>query len=140
MSEVQTHELVYESGGDGTIVDLTAEIQNAVREYGLTAGTVTAFVPGSTAGITTIEFEPGLLQDIPALMEKLIPSGVAYQHDETWHDGNGFSHLRAALIGPDVTIPFQGGQLLLGTWQQVVLLDFDNKPRRRRVILQLIGN
>jgi secondary thiamine-phosphate synthase enzyme len=97
-------------------------------------------MPGSTGGITTIEYEPGLLKDVPELMEKLVPSDRDYEHDKTWHDGNGFSHLRAALIGPDVTVPFNDRQLLLGTWQQVVFLDFDNRPREREIFLQLVGD
>jgi secondary thiamine-phosphate synthase enzyme len=100
---------------------------------------VTAFVAGSTAGITTLEYEPGLIKDFPRLMEKLIPSNEVYHHDETWHDGNGFSHLRSAVIGTDLTVPFVNGKLLLGTWQQVVFCEFDNRPRSRKVIFQIIG-
>jgi secondary thiamine-phosphate synthase enzyme len=104
------------------------------------SGTVTAFVPGSTGGITTIEYEPGLIEDLPELMEKLVPSDRDYAHDKTWHDGNGFSHLRSALIGTDLTVPFNSGKMLLGTWQQVVFLDFDNRPRERDIILQIMGD
>ncbi len=139
MSTVITKTIEFSTQGDGDIVDLTPEMETALAGSDLTAGTITAFVPGSTAGITTIEHEPGLLKDIPELMEKLVPSDRSYQHDETWGDGNGFSHLRAALIGPDVTVPFFEGRLMLGTWQQVVLLDFDNRSRQRRVIFQLMG-
>jgi len=121
------------------IHDITDRIRDSVKASGVSSGAVTVFVPGSTGGLTTIEYEPGLQKDIPELMEKLIPSDRPYHHDETWHDGNGFSHLRAALIGPDITIPFIGGKLTLGTWQQVVFLDFDNKRRKRELILQIIG-
>ena len=136
---IKTSEIKFKTRGAGDIIDLTAEMLEAVRKSGVTAGTITAFVPGSTAGITTIEYEPGLLKDVPDLMEKLVPSDRSYQHDETWHDGNGFSHLRSALIGPDITVPFAGSKLLLGTWQQVVFLEFDNRPRNRTVVLQLWG-
>jgi secondary thiamine-phosphate synthase enzyme len=139
MSTIITRTIEFDTRGDGDIVDLTPEMESTLADSGLTAGTITAFVPGSTAGITPIEHEPGLLKDIPELMEKLIPSDRTYQHDETWHDGNGFSHLRAALIGPDVTVPFNESRLVLGTWQQVVFLDFDNRSRHRRVVFQVIG-
>ena len=138
MVETRTIELT--TDGDGSIVDLTPRIHEELLASEISSGIVTVFVPGSTAGITTTEYEPGLLKDIPALMEKLVPSGVSYQHDETWHDGNGFSHLRSALIGPDITIPFVDNRMLLGTWQQVVFLDFDNRPRTRRVVLQIMGD
>ncbi len=119
--------------------DITSEVASRIKSSGLNAGTVTVFCPGSTGGLTTIEYEPGLKQDFPALMEKLMPSDVSYKHDETWHDGNGFSHLRAAMIGPDITIPFIAGKMTLGTWQQILFVDFDNKPRRRELIVQIMG-
>jgi secondary thiamine-phosphate synthase enzyme len=121
------------------IHDITDQIQNHVASSGVGSGMVTVFVPGSTGGLTTIEYEPGLLKDLPELMEKLIPSDRPYEHDKTWHDGNGFSHLRSALIGPDITIPFVSGKLTLGTWQQVVFLDFDNRGRQRKLIVQIVG-
>lgn len=136
---VSTQELRLETDGPGDILDITSKLAEAVRQSGMNAGTITAFVPGSTAGLTTIEYEPGLLKDVPNLMEELVPSNRSYEHDNTWHDGNGFSHLRSALIGPDITVPFAGGKLLLGTWQQVVFLEFDNRPRHRTVIFQVIG-
>jgi secondary thiamine-phosphate synthase enzyme len=136
---IKTEEIQFETGGPGDIIDITSKLSDAIHKYGLKSGTVTAFVPGSTGGITTIEYEPGLLKDLPELMEKLVPSDRPYQHDETWHDGNGFSHLRSALVGPDITVPFAAGKLMLGTWQQVVFLEFDNRPRTRRVIFQIIG-
>ncbi len=137
MVETQTYR--FQTRGDGEIVDLTPEMKMAISRSSMSVGIVTAFVPGSTGAITTIEFEPGLLKDVPALMEKLIPRDKTYAHDETWHDGNGFSHLRAALIGPDTTVPFTANRMLLGTWQQVVFLDFDNRPREREVIFQIVG-
>lgn len=124
---ISTHEIKFDTQGDGSIVDLTAQVTALVKQS------------GCTAGITTIEYEPGLLKDLPEFFERLIPSDTSYHHDETWHDGNGFSHLRAALVGPDTTVPFVAGTLTLGTWQQIVLLDFDNRPRTRRVIVQIMG-
>ncbi|MCK5126581.1 MAG: secondary thiamine-phosphate synthase enzyme YjbQ [candidate division Zixibacteria bacterium] len=120
--------------------NITGEVQDNVSSSGINSGTVTVFVPGSTGGLTTIEYEPGLIQDMPDFMEKIIPSGVSYKHDETWHDGNGFSHLRAALIGPSLTVPFISRKLTLGTWQQIVFIDFDNKSRERELILQIVGD
>jgi len=136
---IKTEEIKFETRGNGTIVDLTEDIAGAVRNSGAAAGTVTIFTPSATSGLTTIEHEPGLLKDLPEFFEKIIPSNVSYKHDETWHDGNGFSHLRSALIGPDLTVPFAGGKLILGTWQQIVFLDFDNRSRSRRVIVQIMG-
>ena len=137
---VDTQAVSFDTDGDGTIVDLTPFIKKAIDKSAIRSGTVTVFVPGATGGITTIEHEPGLIQDIPELMEKLVPSDRAYHHDDTWHDGNGFSHLRAALIGPDLTVPFTEKKLLLGTWQQVVFLDFDNRPRQREIVFQIMGD
>ncbi len=132
-------EFGFETGGDGTIVDITAAAREAVEGSGITTGQMTVMVPGSTAGITTIEYEPGLLRDLPEFFERIIPSGVSYGHDATWGDGNGFSHLRAALVGPSITVPVSGGELVLGTWQQIVFLEFDNRPRNRRVHFSIVG-
>ena len=137
---VKTVEIKLETNGDGDMKDITDSIAGAVKESGISSGIVTAFVPGSTAGLTTIEYEPGLLKDLPKLMEKLIPSNITYHHDETWHDGNGFSHLRSAIIGTGVTVPFVNGQLTLGTWQQVTFCEFDNRARSRTVVCQLMGD
>ncbi len=136
---VVTESITLATKGAGDIVDITDRVADAVRTSGMTSGSVTVFVPGSTGGLTTIEYEPGLLADWPELMETLVPSDRTYRHDQTWHDGNGFSHLRAALIGPDITIPFTAGRLLLGTWQQVVFLEFDNRGRQRELAVQIMG-
>jgi secondary thiamine-phosphate synthase enzyme len=119
--------------------NLTADVEQAVEASGITEGTATVFVPGSTAGITTIEFESGALEDLKAAVERLAPQDIPYRHDARWGDGNGFSHVRAALLGPSVSVPIAGGRLLLGTWQQIVLIDFDNRPRQREVIAQVTG-
>lgn len=136
---VRHTELRLSTRGNGEVHDVTDGVAESVRQSGVTDGTVTVFVPGSTAGITTIEFEPGLRQDFPAAMERLVPRDLPYEHDRTWHDGNGHSHVRASMIGPSVTVPVAAGRLLLGTWQQVVLVDFDNRARDRRVVVTVVG-
>jgi secondary thiamine-phosphate synthase enzyme len=136
---VKTEQLNFSTGGNGDIVDITKSIADKINNSGISSGTATIFIPGSTAGLTTIEYEPGLLEDLPQFFEKIIPSNISYNHDRTWHDGNGFSHLRAALVGPDLTVPFTNGKMQLGTWQQIVLLEFDNRRRNRTVIVQIIG-
>lgn len=136
---ITTREIRLETNGYCDIVNITPELEEAVRASGLHDGIATVFCPGSTGGITTVEYEPGLQKDLPEFMEQIIPSNRSYHHDETWHDGNGFSHLRSALIGPDITVPFAAGKLTLGTWQQVVFLDFDNKSRSRRLVVQIMG-
>jgi len=136
---VAHRELRLETAGGSEMHDLTDGVAAAVREAGLTDGTVTVFAPGATAGITTIEFEPGLRQDFPAAMERFAPEGIRYEHDETWHDGNGHSHVRASTIGPSLTVPVAAGQLVLGTWQQIILVDFDNRARSRRIVVTAIG-
>ncbi len=108
-------------------------------ESDLQDGSVLVFVPGATAGITTIEYEPGLLKDYPAFFERIIPQSQRYAHDDTWHDGNGFSHVRASLQGASFTVPFSVGRLLLGTWQQIILIDFDNRSRNRNIVTQFTG-
>ena len=129
----------FSTDGDGTIVDLTRDLGVTLRESGLVTGQLTVFVPGSTGAVSTVEYEPGLMKDLPELFEKLIPSGVTYNHDATWGDGNGFSHLRASIVGPSLTIPVSGGELTLGTWQQVIFLEFDNRPRKRIVHISILG-
>ncbi|MCB0743394.1 MAG: secondary thiamine-phosphate synthase enzyme YjbQ [Ignavibacteriae bacterium] len=126
--------------GFNDIIDITKLVQHKITESEFTEGNVLVFVPGATAGITTIEYEPGLLKDYPQFMEKIIPSNLDYHHDMTWHDGNGFSHIRAALQGASFQVPFSDRRLLLGTWQQIILIDFDNKSRTRKVITQIIGS
>jgi secondary thiamine-phosphate synthase enzyme len=136
---IRTTEFRLETKGHTDVRDITAELESAVRETGLAQGQVLAFVPGSTAGITTVEFEPGLVRDLEEFFETLLPEGRDYHHHETWGDDNGSSHVRAALVGPSILIPFNDRRLLLGTWQQVVFVDFDTRPRRRRVIVQVAG-
>jgi len=136
---VQTHTLHVPTGGMGDVVDLTGQVTTLLERATPRDGTVTVFVPGSTAGVTTIEFEPGVVKDLTKAFERLIPQNIRYDHDARWGDGNGFSHVRASLLGPSLTIPFSSGRLLLGTWQQIILVDFDNRPRDREVIVQIQG-
>ena len=136
---VSTLEISVPTKGNADMIDITDRIQKLIIENGFEEGNATVFVPGATGGITTIEFEPGLQKDLPDFFEKLAPRDAIYKHDETWHDGNGHSHVRASMLGPSLTIPFENNKLILGKWQQVVLLDFDTKPRDRRIIIQLIG-
>lgn len=125
--------------GNPDLINITGDVERMLGATNLRRGSVTVFVVGSTAAITTFEYEPGLLKDMQEIFEKLIPCRKGYHHDDTWGDANGFSHLRAALQGPSLTIPFDEGKLLLGTWQQVVLAEFDNRPRKRQVLVQVIG-
>ena len=125
--------------GNTDIIDITDEVKDLLDKTGLTQGNLTAFVSGSTAGITSIEYEPGLLKDLPEAFERIAPAGISYQHNATWGDGNGHAHVRAALLGSSFTVPFKNGNLLLGTWQQIVVIDFDNRPRERSVVVQMMG-
>jgi secondary thiamine-phosphate synthase enzyme len=125
--------------GENNMIDITGQTSKAVKESKLEDGIVTVFVSGSTAAITTIEYEPGLTQDFPRMLSRIAPKDIEYQHDNTWHDGNGHSHVKASLIGPSLTIPFKDGNLMLGTWQQLVLLETDTRPRERKIIFQIIG-
>lgn len=129
----------FSTDGDGTVRDITQQVENILDAAGIIEGMVNVFVPGSTAGITTVEYEPGLVRDLPEFFEKIVPSGVSYHHDKTWGDGNGFSHLRAALVGPSLTLPVTEGKLVRGTWQQIVFLDFDNRARNRTVHVNIVG-
>jgi secondary thiamine-phosphate synthase enzyme len=136
---VVTKSFSLKTKGDTDILDITKQVEKALSEAQLKNGILTVFVPGSTAGITTTEYEPGLLQDIPATFEKLIPRDVHYKHNLTWGDGNGYAHVRAALLKSFFTVPFVNGEMILGTWQQIVLVDFDNRRRERKVFVQIIG-
>ncbi len=136
---VATTYIDVKTNGRRDVVDITGDLQEAVTKSGVRAGIVTIFVSGSTAALTTIEYEPGLVQDIDLFLEKILPYGGKYHHHETWHDDNGAAHLQAALLGPSLTVPFTGGKLTLGTWQQVVLIDCDTRPRSRKLVAQMMG-
>ena len=131
--------ITFSTKGNPDLIDITGEISRVLSSAKIENGALTIFVVGSTAAITTFEYEPGLIRDMTELAQKLIPANKQYAHDRTWGDANGFSHLRASLFGPSLVIPFNDGKLRLGTWQQVVLAEFDNRPRKREVVIQIIG-
>jgi secondary thiamine-phosphate synthase enzyme len=137
MVATHTHEI--STTGQGDAHDLTAAVAKVVASSGLTAGVATVFVVGSTAGVTTLEFEPGVVADVDRALDQLAPRDAEYRHHLRWGDDNGSSHVRAALVGPSVSIPFAGSRLMLGTWQQIVLLELDTRARKRDVVIQIIG-
>ena len=136
---VSTITVQIKSRGENDIIDITNQASKAVKESRKENGIVTVFAVGSTAAITTIEYEPGLKSDFPNMLSRIAPKDIQYRHDNTWHDGNGHSHVRASLLGPSLTIPFIEGNLTLGRWQQIVLIEMDTTPRDRKVVLQVIG-
>lgn len=136
---IVTEQIALQTRGEGDICDVTRDVADVVTKSGLRNGIVTVFVPGSTGALTTVEYEPGLLKDLPNMLERLAPKHLLYEHEKRWHDGNGHSHVRAALIGPGITIPFTDGRLTLGTWQQIIFMELDVRQRNRSLILQIIG-
>lgn len=132
-------EIRIQTKGYCDIHDITTIVEQKIAQSGIQHGQVLTFIPGATAGITTTEYEPGLIKDLPEFFEKIIPSDKPYHHDQTWHDGNGFSHLRASLLKPSLVVPVQNGHLQLGTWQQIIVIDFDNRSRDRKIIIQVSG-
>ena len=137
--KIKTKTFTEKTAGFCDIIDITVKIQEQIDQEKIQRGVATVFVSGSTAALTTIECETGLITDLKEFIEKLIPSNRRYHHDDRWGDDNGFSHLRASLFGPSLALPIENGRPLLGTWQQVVLLDFDNRPRTREIVVQFIG-
>ena len=136
---VHHYQLDFQTRGDAEMRDITGEVIEKVTTSGMKDGLVTIFCPGSTSAVTTIEFESGALSDLKRLFDEIVPQHRDYQHNLRWGDGNGHSHVRAALLGPSLTVPLIAGQLTLGTWQQIIHIDFDNRPRRRRVIVMVVG-
>ena len=136
---VVTKTISLQTKGQCDIVDITSQVEGELAGTGVKNGTATLFVTGSTAGLSTIEYEPGLLADFKSMWERNIPQGIHYDHDRAWGEGNGYSHVRASLLGASLVVPFSDKRLTLGTWQQIVLVDFDNRPRSRRIILQIMG-
>ena len=136
---VISKQLSIHTKGEGDIQDITQKVSDTIAETRLQSGIVTVFVTGSTGALTTIEYEPGLLTDLPSTLERIAPRGLPYEHEKRWHDGNGHSHVRASLIGPSITIPFINGKLTLGTWQQIVFMELDVRSRARNLVLQIIG-
>jgi len=136
---VFTKRLEFTTKGEDDVVDITERVQQAVKESRYVDGVATVFVPGSTAAVTTMEYEPGLTEDVPKMLERVSPRDTLYAHEKKWHDGNGRSHVKASLVGPSLSVPFVGGRLTLGTWQQIVFLELDIRPRKREVVVQMIG-
>lgn len=137
--EIKNYVLAFPTTGKTDLVDITREVAARVRDSDIVEGSVLIFVPGSTAALTTIEHESGVIEDLKEAIERLAPENLHYRHDTRWGDGNGHAHVRAALLGPSLTIPIIEGKLVLGTWQQVILCDFDNRPRKRQVVVQVSG-
>jgi secondary thiamine-phosphate synthase enzyme len=135
----RSFDLSFRTSSEGDMLDITPPVAAGLKEVGAEEGIACVFVIGSTAAITTIEFEPGLKKDMPLALERIAPEDGRYEHEETWHDDNGHSHVRASLIGPGITVPVRGGRLTLGTWQQIVLLELDTRPRDRTVVVQFVG-
>jgi len=136
---VITKTLQVKTKGEDDIVNITEKTSKVIENSEIKNGTVTIFVSGSTAALTTIEYEPGLLSDFPKMLERIAPKNIDYGHEQRWHDGNGHSHIRASLIGPSLTVPFSNRNLMLGTWQQIVLLELDTQSRERNLVLQIVG-
>lgn len=128
------------TNGEVDIIDITSKIQDIIKKSKIKNGIACVFVPGSTGSITTIEYEPGLMKDLPRSLQKLAPKGEHYDHHETWHDDNGHSHIRSSIIGPGLTIPFIDGRLIHGTWQQIVFVELDTSPRNRNIVVQIVGD
>ena len=137
--ELETHSISISTKGNCDLIDITGEVGSLIKKNKFDEGNVLLFAGGSTAGITTIEYEPGLLKDFPKFFERIAPANINYDHDNTWYDGNGHSHIRASIQGASLTIPFSEGRLLLGHWQQIIFVDFDNRPRKREVVVQITG-
>ncbi|MCX5841839.1 MAG: secondary thiamine-phosphate synthase enzyme YjbQ [Deltaproteobacteria bacterium] len=137
--KIENFYLSLKTSGNTDVIDITTQVLKKVTESGITEGQILLFVPGSTASITTIEYESGVVQDLKEAVERLAPEGIFYRHDARWGDGNGYAHVRAALLGPSLTVPLMDGHLVLGTWQQIVLVDFDNRPRDRKILVHISG-
>lgn len=136
---VVTKNLQIQSRGENDVIDLTEEVQTSVGSTKLRNGVVTVFVSGSTGAVTTMEYEPGLVRDFPEMLERAAPKNIPYKHQEAWNDDNGHSHVKASLVGPSLSVPFVEGKLALGTWQQIVFVELDIRPRARRIVLQIVG-
>ena len=137
--QISTKTLQINTNGNCDVQNITGPVNDLLKQIGLTHGTVTLFVQGSTAGLTTLEFEPGVIADLGVMFERIASADLPYHHEARWHDSNGHSHVRAALLGPSLVVPFTECQFTLGTWQQIVLVDFDNQPRRREIVAQFMG-
>lgn len=137
--KIITEHISFETEGNNDIIDITVQVDRTLKNSGLVSGSILIFVPGSTGALTTIEYEPGLVRDLSDALERVAPRGIKYAHNLRWGDGNGHSHIRASFIGPSLTVPFTDSRLMLGTWQQIIFIDLDNRPRVRKLILQITG-
>jgi secondary thiamine-phosphate synthase enzyme len=137
---VVTEKINIKTKGECDIIDITSDVERIVSQSGIESGTVTVFISGSTAGVTTIEYETGVVSDFKTMWDRIVPRNIQYRHDQRWGDGNGYSHVRASTLGPSLVVPFSNRALLLGTWQQIIVVDFDNRPRSREIVLQIIGD
>lgn len=136
---VHTGYLEYSTKGNSQIIDITDDVVRSVSGSGIDNGVVTVFAAGSTVGVTTLEYEPGLIHDLQQALERIAPQNIEYKHNERWHDGNGHSHVRASLLGQSESFPLIGGRILLGTWQQIIFIDLDNRARSRKLVVQVVG-
>jgi secondary thiamine-phosphate synthase enzyme len=136
---VVTRQLEIRTRAENDVVDITKDVQNAIEESGFRNGVVVVFIPSSTAAVTTMEYEPGLIHDFPNMLERVSPRDIPYEHQKTWQDDNGRSHVKASLVRPSLSVPFVDGFLILGTWQQVVLVELDIRPRTRKIVVQMVG-
>jgi secondary thiamine-phosphate synthase enzyme len=136
---IVTEHVDFQTKGNAEITDLTSKVASALERSDLESGVVVIFASGATGAVTTIEYEPGLVEDMKDALERIAPKEIEYAHNQRWGDGNGHSHIRASVIGPSLTVPFSEGKLMLGTWQQIVFLDLDNRPRYRRIVVQIMG-
>ncbi len=136
---VVTRQLEIRTRAENDVIDITKDVQKAVKESGLKNGIATIFVPSSTAAVTTMEYEPGLVHDFPIMLERVAPRDIHYEHQKTWHDDNGRSHVKASLVGPSLSVPFVDGLFTLGTWQQIVFVELDIRPRARKIVVQMVG-
>jgi secondary thiamine-phosphate synthase enzyme len=137
--QVKLNHIFLTTGGNSEIIDITQKVSDCIISSTLTNGLVTIFCPSSTSGVTTLEYEPGVIQDLKRIFNEIVPSDNSYLHNEAWHDGNGHSHIRAALLKASLTVPLVAGRMTLGTWQQIVFVDFDTRPRKREIIVQIMG-
>jgi len=135
---IVTEKMSIRTRGEGDVIDITSDVERVVSQSGIVSGSVTVFISGSTAGVTTIEYEPGVVSDFKAMWDRIVPRDVQYRHDQRWGDSNGYSHVRASTLGPSLVVPFSNRALLLGTWQQIIVVDFDNRPRSREIVLQIM--
>ncbi|MFC2045113.1 secondary thiamine-phosphate synthase enzyme YjbQ [Chloroflexota bacterium] len=134
-----TETISVKTGGHSDIINITSEVEQQLADSGVSNGIVTLFIAGSTAGVTTIEYEPGLVSDFQAMWQRNVSQDIPYEHDRRWGDGNGYSHTRASLLGASLVIPFSDKKLILGNWQQIIIIDFDNRPRTRQIVVQIMG-